>query len=148
MTRSTILFDLDGTLADNSHRQSFLAGGKKDWDAFFAAQDLDTPNKPVVALYGALFHSDEFAVIVVTARPERYRNQSERWFEKHKIPLDRMIMRRDGGRRSDETVKREMLGELRSAGTTPLLVVDDRAVVVQMWRDEGITCLQCADHHF
>ena len=35
-----ILCDIDGTVADNSHRQHFLEG-KKDWDGFFDALDLD-----------------------------------------------------------------------------------------------------------
>jgi len=148
MTRPVILFDLDGTLADNSHRQSFIQGEKKDWDAFFDAQACDTPNAPVAALYEALFSSARFDIVVVTARPERYREVSERWFALNGIPLKRMLMRADGDRRSDETIKQEILAKLRLEGATPLFVVDDRASVVQMWRNEGITCFQCADHDF
>ena len=145
---STVLFDLDGTLADNSHRQHFLLGDKKDWDAFFDAQERDVPNDPIVALYKALFASERFSVLVVTARPERYRKNTEKWFANHEIPLGRMLMRVDGDRRSDEVIKREMLVELKQEGSLPLFVVDDRSGVVDMWRREGITCLQCADHNF
>jgi len=98
---SVILFDLDGTLADNSHRQHFLVDDKKDWDAFFEAQDRDTPNGPIVTLYRILVESQKHDVFVVTARPERYRLKTERWFEDHEIPLARMLMRIDGDRRSD-----------------------------------------------
>lgn len=145
---SVILFDLDGTLADNSHRQRLLSGKKKDWDAFFDAQDDDLPNSPIVTLYIALIEAERFDVIVVTARPERYRKRTEGWFAKHGIPLKRMLMRADGDRRKDEIIKKEMLAQLEQEGSQPLFVVDDRAGVVEMWRGEGITCLQCADHNF
>lgn len=148
MNRSVVLFDLDGTLADNSHRQSFVRGEKKDWDAFFGAQEQDIPNTPVVALYEALLSSGQFDIIVVTARPERYREVSERWFASNGIPLKRMIMRTDGDRRSDQVIKQEILADLRIKGVVPLFVVDDRTPVVQIWRSQGIICLQCADHDF
>jgi len=121
---------------------------KKDWDAFFEAQTDDIPNEAVVALYKALCVSGNFTIVVVTARPERYRSESEHWFKRHGIPLGRMIMRTDGDRRSDEIIKREILEKLRFEGLTPLFVIDDRSSVVRMWRSEGITCLQCADHDF
>lgn len=145
---SLILFDLDGTLADNSHRQHLLSGDKKDWDAFFDAQRDDTPNTPIVTLYRALIESDKFDVLVVTARPERYRETTQKWFAENDIPLERLLMRVDGDRRSDEIVKQEMLFLLKGEDRLPLFVVDDRAGVVEMWRSEGITCLQCADHRF
>lgn len=148
MTKPVAIFDLDGTLADNGHRQKFVVSGKKDWDAFFAAQIADTPNTAVVAIYKTLFASDDFEMLVVTARPERYREVSEHWFKINGIPLKRMIMRADGDRRSDEIIKREILAKIRQEGALPLFVVDDREAVVQMWRNEGITCLQCADHDF
>ncbi len=148
MTRPVVLFDLDGTIADNRHRQHFVTQVPKNWDAFFDAQHLDTPNKSVVALYNALRASEHFQLIVVTARPERYRNVSEQWFASNDICLDRLIMRVDGDRRSDELVKKEILETLRLEGLNPILAIDDRGSVVQMWRDEGLTCFQCADHNF
>ena len=148
MTVRTVLFDLDGTLANNDHRQSLVTGGRKDWEAFFEAQAGDKPNEAVVELYKALVELDRFDVLVVTARPERYRESSERWFQTHKIPVRRLLMRADGDRRSDSVVKREILLTLKREGATPLFVVDDRKAVVDMWRREGVVCLQCADHDF
>jgi phosphoglycolate phosphatase-like HAD superfamily hydrolase len=148
MTRPVALFDLDGTLADNAHRQPLVTAGKKDWDAFFDAQIEDTPNAPIVTIYQALFVSDNIEIIIMTARPERYREVSETWLKMHEIPFRRIIMRADGDRRSDDVIKREMLADLRQEGINPIFAVDDRASVVRMWRDEGVTCLQCADHDF
>lgn len=148
MNRPMALFDLDGTLANNAHRQPFVATGRKDWDAFFEAQIDDVPNAPVVALHRALSASGQIEIIIVTARPERYRDLTENWLKLHDIPFSRMIMRADGDRRSDDVIKREMLTDLRHEGLNPIFAVDDRTSVVQMWRSEGVTCLQCADHDY
>jgi FMN phosphatase YigB (HAD superfamily) len=38
-----IIFDIDGTLMDISHRKHFVDGDKKDWQAFKNATIKDTP---------------------------------------------------------------------------------------------------------
>jgi hypothetical protein len=101
-----------------------------------------------VTIYQALFVSDNIEIIIMTARPERYREVSKIWLKMHEIPFRRIIMHADGDRRSDDVIKREMLADLRQEGINPIFAVDDRASVVRMWRDEGVTCLQCADHDF
>lgn len=52
-----IIFDLDGTLADNSHREHFIAGETKDWDAFFEACDGDAPMWPSLDVLHALWYA-------------------------------------------------------------------------------------------
>lgn len=36
-----VIFDIDGTLADLSHRLHHVSGKPKNWDAFFAEADRD-----------------------------------------------------------------------------------------------------------
>ncbi|HUF00459.1 MAG TPA: hypothetical protein VMN99_14470 [Anaerolineales bacterium] len=57
-----------------------------------------------------------------------------------------MILRLDKDKRSDVIVKREMLACLERA--TILFVVEDRSGVVEMWRSEGLVCLQCTPGEF
>ena len=57
-----------------------------------------------------------------------------------------LILRRDGDRRSDAIVKREMLAGLDRSKI--LFVVEDRSRVVAMWCSEGLVCLQCAPGAF
>lgn len=38
-----IVFDLDGTLADDSHRKHYLDRDPKDWNGFYDACDGDNP---------------------------------------------------------------------------------------------------------
>jgi len=39
----TVIFDIDGTLSDNSHRQHFLEQKHKDWEGFFKECEKDKP---------------------------------------------------------------------------------------------------------
>lgn len=50
----TIVFDLDGTLADITHRLHFIKDGNHDWDGFFAACVDDAPIPEMVALFQVL----------------------------------------------------------------------------------------------
>ena len=60
-----------------------------------------------------------------------------------------LLMRKDGDNRPDQIVKRELY-ERHVVGLYEVEgVLDDRAKVVRMWRDElGLTCLQVADGNF
>ena len=40
--RDTVICDIDGTIADNSHRQHYLEG-KRDWKSFFEGIENDKP---------------------------------------------------------------------------------------------------------
>ena len=64
MDKKTIIFDIDGTLADIRHRRGFLDGDRPDWNRFNAAMGDDTPNAPVVALYKTLWNSRDYQLIL------------------------------------------------------------------------------------
>jgi len=147
-----VIFDIDGTLADVQHRLHHLEGTEKSWPAFFEAAVHDEPIEPIVWLARELFrssnilnHEKPFQVLVVTARPDSYREPTLEWLNKHKIFADgALYMRKEGDYRADNIVKQEILQQILEDGYEPFLVVDDRPQVVEMWRAFGLTCLQCA----
>lgn len=139
----TVLFDLDGTLADIKHRRRFLEQDKPDWKAFNDSMSADTPNGPIVSLYKILWHSNDIELIILTGRHEKYRSITESWLKSHDIDFLQLIMRPDKDFRTDHIVKEEMLKTLQVQEREILFVVDDRNQVVDMWRRNGITCLQC-----
>lgn len=53
-------------------------------------------------------------------------------------------MRHLNDHRPDDVVKEEMLQQLRAEGKDILFVIDDRQKVVDMWRRNGLICLQMA----
>lgn len=152
-----VIFDIDGTLANIEHRRHLVTipkegdydtqlFGKPDWKAFFAAMADDAPNTPIIQL--AWICARSRAVVLATGRSEHNRAVTERWLAGHFVTHDRLYMRANDDFRQDAIVKREMLARIRADGYAPFLVVDDRQSVVDMWRAEGLTCLQCAKGDF
>ena len=78
--KPVVIFDIDGTLADISHRRHFVEGNKKNWAKFNQAMINDTPKTAIVALYQALW--DKYYVIIVSGRTDDFRQQTEAWFKK------------------------------------------------------------------
>jgi hypothetical protein len=143
-----VIVDLDGTLADCTHRLHHVREGRrKNWDAFFAACHLDEPHEVVVALVKAL--QRDHRLIFCSGRPERTRDATEGWLQRHLgVNKPDLYMRGDRDRRGDDIVKRELLARIRSDGFDPRLAIDDRQRVVDMWRAEGLVCAQVAAGNF
>ncbi|WHN64516.1 hypothetical protein [Cysteiniphilum sp. QT6929] len=139
----TILFDLDGTLADITHRRHYVMSEKKNWAQFNAHIGDDKPNLPIVSLYKTLWQSQQYEIIIVSGRSEQYRKITEHWLIWHEIPFKRLVMRQIKDNRKDAIIKKEILDLLRQEGKDILFAVDDRQQVVDMWRENGIMCLQC-----
>lgn len=145
-----IIFDMDGTLADVSHRVHYL-DGEKDWNAFHGAMSEDRPFEAIAELARLMHKAAKAklgidAVLIVTARHNdpRYERMTRDWLDLHDIPCDKLYMRQDGDLRRDNVVKAEILERIIDDGYEPILAIDDRPEVVAMWRDHGITTLQCA----
>ena len=146
--KPTILFDIDGTLADIVHRRHFLDEEKPNWHAFNDAMGDDTPNTPIVNLYKTLWDSEQYTIVIVTGRGEEHRKLTEQWLAWNEILFDQLLMRPAKDSRADYIIKQEILDALRDQGHEILFTVDDRQQVVDMWRRNGITCLQCDEGDF
>lgn len=145
----TVIFDMDGTLADVRHRLHFLNGPKKDFEAFYGTMYHDTPNALVCELAAMYASNNEYYLIICTGRPERYRRETKQWLLDYEIEYHGLFMRaNDRLSDKDSDVKRDMLNLIRKLWPSPILAVDDRSQVVKMWREEGLVCLQVADGNF
>lgn len=150
MQRKTVVFDIDGTLADHRHRLKYIEGPVKDWNAFFEGMRDDGVFLPVCELLW-MFYQSGTNVVFVTGRPERYREVTKEWFARKLsfvVKDENLLMRPDGDRRPDVDVKAEALAALEARDMRPFLAIEDRERCVQMWRSHGVTCLQCADGKF
>lgn len=148
MKHDVVIFDIDGTLANNAHRQHYL--DSKDWNGFFEAMDEDEPIDSVCRLAQSMGFAP-VKLVFCTGRPEKYRQVTLDWLKKRAeifLLNENLMMRPDGDYRPDHEVKKEMLDKLRAEGYKVWFVVDDRNSVVDMWRKNGVTCLQCAEGDF
>lgn len=152
----TYIVDIDGTLANLSHRLHFIQKEPKKWDAFFDACDGDSPIQDVIDVIRAVGlwnHYGETAtesacVVYLTGRPERVRFQTCDWLRKHHLPLGEIVMRKDGDHRPDTIAKKELLDRLISEGHQIAGVFEDRPSVVRTWRELGLTVFQMTHEEF
>lgn len=148
----TVIFDIDGTLADLSHRRHYVTARPKNFARFAAEACNDRPVEHMRWLHNALVRQREVQIIYCTGRLEAERQATVDWLVTHEFlgacqhPL---FMRPDADRFiPDSEVKRAMLAQLRERGFEIVMVFDDRNKVVDMWRSEGIPCAQVAPGDF
>lgn len=141
--KKVVIFDIDGTLADIRHRRHHVTGEFPDWNTFNAEMGDDTPNAAVVDLYQTLWASGRYVIVLTSGRFEQSRKITETWLTWNEIPFGKIYMRANKDNRADYLVKKEFLDDIRSNGAEVAFVVDDRKQVVDMWRANGLTCLQC-----
>ena len=149
MRRDTIIFDLDGTLALIDERRALAAkpNGKINWKTFFAPENisLDKPNAAVITAFHA-FKEQGFNMVIFSGRDEISRAETEAWLDGYDVHFDMMKMRPQGSFTPDDILKKQWLDEL--GADRVFCVFDDRDKVVQMWRDNGLTCFQVAPGNF
>jgi predicted secreted acid phosphatase len=145
MTEEIVIFDIDGTLADVSARVHHVEKKPKDWDAFFRGMSQDKAIHSIVRLCNILYASG-LKILLCSGRGEEHRAETIQWLAENGVNYHELILRRAGDRRSDVVVKREMLAGIDR--NKILFVVEDRNGVVEMWRSEGLVCLQCAPGEF
>lgn len=140
----TVIFDIDGTLADCTHRLHHVTGARRDYAAFFAGIPEDSCYSEIIDLLWILSKAGN-QIVLCSGRPDSHRTETEQWLLNYEIRWDELYMRAAGDYRPDHVVKAELLHAMREEGYEPWLVIDDRPSVVRMWREQGLTCLQCRD---
>ena len=94
--KNIVVCDIDGTVADLSHRLQYAKGETKDWKKFFSLLSADTPRNDVYMSAQALAHEHDALLVFVSARPEDYRLETEQWLRDNGMVYDNLIMRRKG----------------------------------------------------
>ena len=155
IARPLYIFDLDGTLALNEHRNHFLQRERKDWRGFFGACDKDAPNEAVIRTMGLLrnYLAD---VWIWSGRSDEVREKTVEWLVQHTTFMSSdfgargaLRMRAEGDYTPDEVLKRQWLDAMLPEDRARLVAVfDDRDKVVAMWRDAGVACFQVAPGGF
>jgi len=154
-----VFCDLDGTLADIKHRLSFVRSSgasvdfKKDWKGFSKAIPGDILRLDVAKEIQELYRAG-YTIILISARPENYREKTESWLSKfenriysdsypelsgEKFKYFTLIMRRAGDKRPDTEVKQQILDTyFKDKKHLIFKVYDDRPSVIRMWESNGL----------
>lgn len=142
MTRA-VLWDLDSTLANTSHRQHMVplikAKAGPTWEDYSMACTGDTPVEGTVALARLIASltvpvSDGLTMQVssnrvmqygVSGRSEAARQLTLDWFAEHGVPLDNVYLRPDGDHTPNGKYKVRVIRRLRDKGIDVVLFVED-----------------------
>ena len=134
------IVDIDGVLADASHRQWHLDGAVRDWDGFFAAAVDDALLADHADMVRRL--DGDLQVVLLTARPFRLRRLTLEWLAHHGVRWDLLALR---GPAQDMThsvrFKRGALALLRSWGFAPAFALEDDPRIVEMYASEALPCV-------
>lgn len=165
-----ILVDVDGTLADNSHRTHHVHGvckacegvnptipnlrnctvcngsgkAKKNWDGFYAEAIHDKPREVVCEWVRRLYDDPNNIICIVSGRPmDKCGEQTMQWLLFKDIPYHHIFMRSAGDYRDDVIIKQEILDHLPKEQVA--FAIDDRLRVVNMWRQNGVKVYPVSD---
>lgn len=123
----TAVVDLDGVLADVRHRVHHVERRPKDWASFFEAAPrdpvLEEGRRVVEALAGV------HRIVYLSGRPERCREDTERWLCEHDLPQAPVRLRPRYDRRPSRLYKVDVLRELAEERPIAVLVDDDPDVL-------------------
>ena len=157
-----ILCDIDGTVADCSHRLHFVKlpryefenkddscnlincdiavyhSHKADWKSFYANVHNDPPRTEIIQQIRKHFIFG-YTIVFTSGRPEDYKKETIDWLERH-VGLAEyyLLMRRAGDSREDSVVKQDILKTYFPDKSVIKKVYDDRPRVIRMWQEEGL----------
>lgn len=148
-----VFCDLDGTVADNSHRIGFIQSTKKDWDAFYSPE-LITKDKPITSSIKVLRRMLEMQGLLLyflTGRPEKTRAATVEWLKanlsaSHNAPI---LMRPDGDFRKADVYKEEHIQKVHALYPSKIkLFIDDDLRNVAMYQRLGLVLKapECWEH--
>lgn len=133
--RRAVICDIDGTLAHMGERSPY------DWHRV----SEDTADQVVIDI---LRHYDDHEIILVSGRDEVCRRETVDWLKDNRVPFNYLFMRKEKDNRKDNMVKQEIFDNDIKDSFTISFVLDDRNQVVNMWRSNGLKCLQVENGAF
>lgn len=122
------IFDLDGTLIEDGDDEKARKGVRNLLELTALAKD--------------------FEAIILTARTEEIRGETEDLASRLDLKYDRLYMRPDSRiDEPDHVFKRKTLEELRDEGIKVDFAIEDKETVADMWENERIKCLRIPEKH-
>lgn len=129
------LIDIDGTIANTSHRDQYITGKTKDYKKFQARAIHDRPIPNAIALVKAL--SKYLDIVYLTGRNETIRDETAEWLKLNGCPRGKLVMRDTLDFRPAAEFKKAMVQQ--QIGTDKIaMALDDDLTVRSMYEGLGI----------
>ena len=137
-TRAAV-FDVDGVLADATHRQHLVTGHRRNWPLFFDLCGKDGLIEEVANMAQLL--DPAMTIVLCTARPSSVAPETLEWLVRHGVRWDLLIMREWGDYNLARDFKQYTVHELRAYGFDLVMAVEDDPRNKAMFDAEGIPCV-------
>lgn len=134
-----VICDIDGTIADLTHRLHFIRQEPKDHKAFLANVHDDAPITEVIEEMRRLAEAGH-DIVLVSGRSDSCSAATCGWLAEYDVPYVALLMRRSGDHRPDDQVKEELLALLPKERIVQ--VWDDRPSVIKMWKSHGLNVVE------
>ena len=131
-----IICDIDGTVANNEHRQHYLIQSN-DWNSFFSALNKDMPFPKTISMIEEQ-HKGGLKIVFLTGRPERLRQTTSQWLEKNLSFSDfGLVMRKNKDFRNKIEVKKELFLENFDSKQV-LFCLENDYDLLELWQEIGL----------
>lgn len=137
-----VLCDIDGTVANNDHRQNLLKEFK-DWDLFFSKLDQDEPIEKIIKIVNE-YSEQGFVIYFLTGRPERYELKTRQWLEKFFKFQINLIMRKDGDMRDKLLIKYELFSD-NFQSEEILVCIENDLKLCELWESLELAVINVND---
>ncbi|WP_456823772.1 phosphatase domain-containing protein [Cellulomonas sp. P5_E12] len=145
-----MIVDVDGTLCDVREIRGWVEPlpsareFKADFDRFHS-ESINCPPHPAVVDFVSRAKTHGFAVLVVTAREQKWSFLTLLWLAENGVEFDELYMRANADYRPDAQVKAEIERAI-AARFVARLALDDRSEIIEVWRAAGIATAQVTSH--
>lgn len=145
--RNIILVDIDHVISDAFWRDDLIKRSRDsgDWTEYHSRGKEDKPLEDMrllieILLRGVKEHHEapDLEVWGITARPEKWRQQTMNWFNKYHLYLHAILMRPEDAFKPAPQIKIDLCKE-HDILDKVLCIFDDREDVISAFRELGIT---------
>lgn len=143
-----IVFDIDGILADCSHRLHYIQGKNKDYEKFYSDEEI-MKDKPILNLDRILFNiqyaneeGSDIDIKFITARNIKCITATAEWLEKYfsiMVEEGDILMRPEKDWRPAHEVKEDLIKKYVGFENI-LFAFDDDDKINEMYKKHGVTC--------
>lgn len=145
--KQLIIWDLDDTLLDPSHRTHFLDHKPARWDDFFNACDGDSFIEPMLAvlldLHAHSACSDDTHIVFLTGRSNvlQVADKTRATLRQHGLDTHPLVLRRKGDFRKSGDFKRTWIeSHLKKYAYDHVTIIDDDIHVIEQCAGVARTC--------
>ena len=150
-----LILDVDGTLADASHRSHYVDGNVKDWGKFLQPH-LVLQDTVIEGAHRGYHHLNRIATktLFLTGRNEGLRETTTQWLGTHfevACSPRNLIMRPIGDNRVPTVFKHEALCTIEDSlfwggfNSETIMAIDDDKFMMKIYRDLGYITLFAPD---